>query len=38
MSLPDGRPSAIERVETGFRSERDIEHAGLPHVLYRRNR
>ncbi|MGH2968657.1 MAG: GNAT family N-acetyltransferase [Solirubrobacteraceae bacterium] len=36
FTLPDNRASRRVMEKLGFEFERDIEHAGLPHVLYRR--
>ncbi len=36
LAGPDNRASRRVMEKTGFRYERDIEHAGRPHVLYRR--
>jgi RimJ/RimL family protein N-acetyltransferase len=35
FTLPANRPSQRVMEKTGFRYERDIVHADLPHVLYR---
>ena len=36
LTLPDNIASRRVMEKTGFAYDRDIEHAGLPHVLYRR--
>jgi ribosomal-protein-alanine N-acetyltransferase len=36
MALPENRASRRVMEKTGFVYERDLIHAGLPHVLYRR--
>ena len=38
FTLPDNIASRRVMEKAGFRYERDIVHAGLPHVLYRRQR
>ncbi|MBV9603682.1 MAG: GNAT family N-acetyltransferase [Solirubrobacterales bacterium] len=38
FTLPDNRASRRVMDKAGFQYERDIVHAGLPHVLYRRRR
>jgi RimJ/RimL family protein N-acetyltransferase len=38
FTLPDNVPSRRVMEKAGFAYERDIVHAGLPHVLYRRRR
>ena len=38
FTLPDNRASRRVMEKAGFAYERDIVHAGLPHVLYRRRR
>jgi RimJ/RimL family protein N-acetyltransferase len=38
FTLPDNRASRRVMERSGFTYERDIVHAGLPHVLYRRVR
>ena len=38
FTLPDNLPSRRVMEKAGFAYERDIVHAGLPHVLYRRRR
>jgi RimJ/RimL family protein N-acetyltransferase len=38
LTLPHNRASRRVMEKTGFRFERVIDHAGLPHVLYRRPR
>jgi RimJ/RimL family protein N-acetyltransferase len=38
LTLPDNHTSRRVMERTDFRYEREIEHAGLPHVLYRRGR
>jgi [ribosomal protein S5]-alanine N-acetyltransferase len=38
FTLPDNHRSRRVMEKTGFRHEREIVHAGLPHVLYRRRR
>ncbi len=35
-TLPDNLASRRVMGKAGFAYEREIEHAGLPHVLYRR--
>jgi [ribosomal protein S5]-alanine N-acetyltransferase len=36
FTLPENRASRRVMDKLGFEYERDVEHAGLPHVLYRR--
>lgn len=36
FTLPDNLPSRRVMEKAGFEFEREIEHVGLPHVLYRR--
>ena len=38
LALPHNRASRRVMEKTGFAYERDVIHAGLPHVLYRRSR
>jgi RimJ/RimL family protein N-acetyltransferase len=38
FTLPDNRASRRVMEKIGFRHDTEVEHAGLPHVLYRLDR